>query len=102
MPRTPFSEGRGTRAGGRPPTLTATGLLKSLSKYERAAVDRRPDSDPAAALAVDALPARACESGAGFVRGHVMTGDLDRVIATWVTSTGCGAGLAGAAVRVGS
>ncbi|MFF5315603.1 hypothetical protein [Streptomyces massasporeus] len=44
-------------------TLARTGLLDSLSEDEQAAVSRLPDSDPAAALAVNALLARAHEAG---------------------------------------
>lgn len=44
-------------------TLARTGLLDSLSEDEQAAVNRLPDSDPAAALAVNALLARAHEAG---------------------------------------
>ncbi|MER6738935.1 hypothetical protein [Streptomyces puniciscabiei] len=40
-----------------------TGLLDSLSEDERAAVGRLPESDPAAALAFNALLARAHEAG---------------------------------------
>lgn len=47
-------------------TLARTGLLDSLSEDEQAAVNRLPDSDPAAALAVNALLARAHEAGAGL------------------------------------
>jgi hypothetical protein len=46
-------------------TLARTGLLDSLSEDERAAVNRLPDCDPAAALAVNALLARVHEAGAG-------------------------------------
>ncbi|MDQ0904604.1 hypothetical protein QFZ22_000589 [Streptomyces canus] len=46
-------------------TLARTGLLDGLSQDERAAVDRLPDSDPAAALAVNALLVRAHEAGSG-------------------------------------
>ncbi|NNN31874.1 hypothetical protein HLK59_16165 [Streptomyces sp. S3(2020)] len=46
-------------------TLARTGLLDGLSEDELAAVDRLPDIDPAAALAVNALLARAHEAGAG-------------------------------------
>jgi hypothetical protein len=45
-------------------TLARTGLLDSLSEDEQAAVNRLPDCDPAAALAVNALLARAHEAGA--------------------------------------
>lgn len=44
-------------------TLARTGLLEGLSEDERAAVNRLPDSDPAAALAVNALLVRAHEAG---------------------------------------
>ncbi|MEW2297065.1 hypothetical protein ABZ719_30930 [Streptomyces sp. NPDC006743] len=44
-------------------TLARTGLLDSLSEDERAAVGRLPESDPAAALAFNALLARAYEAG---------------------------------------
>ena len=47
-------------------TLARTGLLDSLSEDEQAAVSRLPDSDPAAALAVNVLLARAYESGTGL------------------------------------
>ncbi|MGA5363909.1 hypothetical protein [Streptomyces purpurascens] len=47
-------------------TLARTGLLDGLSEDERAAVNRLPDSDPAAALAVNTLLARAHEAGAGL------------------------------------
>ncbi|MER6375914.1 hypothetical protein ABT255_48150 [Streptomyces mirabilis] len=50
-------------------TLARTGLLDSLSEDERAAVSRLPDSDPAAALAVNALLARAHEAGASLRPG---------------------------------
>ncbi|WP_432198223.1 hypothetical protein [Streptomyces sp. bgisy027] len=50
-------------------TLARTGLLDSLSEDEQAAVNRLPDSDPAAALAVNALLARAHEAGAGLRPG---------------------------------
>jgi hypothetical protein len=50
-------------------TLTRTGLLDSLSEDARAAMGRLPDSDPAAAFAVNALLARAQESGAGLRPG---------------------------------
>ncbi|MFJ4622442.1 hypothetical protein [Streptomyces sp. NPDC088812] len=50
-------------------TLARTGLLDGLSEDERVAVDRLPDSDPAAALAVNALLARAHEAGAGLRPG---------------------------------
>ncbi|MEU9245347.1 hypothetical protein [Streptomyces sp. NPDC048385] len=46
-------------------TLSRTGLLDSLSEDEQAAVNRLPDSDPAAALVVNALLARAHEAGPG-------------------------------------
>ncbi|MGW2051939.1 hypothetical protein ACWCPF_43495 [Streptomyces sp. NPDC001858] len=46
-------------------TLARTGLLDSLSEDERAAVDRLPETDPAAALAVNTLLARAHEAGLG-------------------------------------
>ncbi|MEV7980877.1 hypothetical protein ACFY6U_50765 [Streptomyces sp. NPDC013157] len=59
-------------------TLARTGLLDSLSEDERAAVDRLPDSDPAAALTVNALLARAHQVGAGLRSGdRVVTGDAD-------------------------
>ncbi|CAK7288429.1 hypothetical protein [Streptomyces misionensis] len=44
-------------------TLARTGLLDSLSEDERAAVGRLPESDPPAALAFNALLARAYEAG---------------------------------------
>ncbi|MFD9114879.1 hypothetical protein [Streptomyces bottropensis] len=50
-------------------TLARTGLLDGLSKDERAAVNRLPETDPAAALAVNALLARAHEAGAGLRPG---------------------------------
>ncbi|MEU9228983.1 hypothetical protein AB0D40_32035 [Streptomyces massasporeus] len=50
-------------------TLARTGLLDSLSEDEQAAVNRLPESDPAAALAVNALLARAHEAGAGLRPG---------------------------------
>lgn len=50
-------------------TLARTGLLDELSEDERAAVNRLPDTDPAAALAVNALLARAHEAGAGSSPG---------------------------------
>lgn len=50
-------------------TLARTGLLDSLSEDEQAAVNRLPDSDPAAALAVNALLARAHEAGSGLLPG---------------------------------
>ncbi|MEU1106540.1 hypothetical protein ABZ408_37115 [Streptomyces tibetensis] len=59
-------------------TLARTGLLDSLSEDEQAAVNRLPDSDPAAALALNALlrpPPRSrsrCTSG-----DRVVTGDPD-------------------------
>ncbi|MFI5689908.1 hypothetical protein [Streptomyces sp. NPDC051636] len=43
-------------------TLARTGLLDSLSKDEQAAVGRLPESDPAAALAFNALLDRAYEA----------------------------------------
>ncbi|MFG2025640.1 hypothetical protein [Streptomyces sp. NPDC048825] len=52
-------------------TLTRTSLLDALSQDERAAVDRLPDSDPAAALAFNTLLASAYESGAGLGQGAV-------------------------------
>jgi hypothetical protein len=59
-------------------TLARTGLLDSLSEDERVAVDRLPDSDPAAALAVNALLARTHEAGAGLRSGdRVARGDGD-------------------------
>lgn len=50
-------------------TLARTGLLDSLSEDERAAVDRLPESDPAAALAFNTLLARAYEAGSGARAG---------------------------------
>ncbi|MEW1681736.1 hypothetical protein [Streptomyces sp. NPDC093594] len=50
-------------------TLARTGLLDSLSEDEQAAVNRLPDSDPAAALAVNALLVRAHEAGSGLRPG---------------------------------
>ncbi|SEB30559.1 hypothetical protein SAMN04490357_0050 [Streptomyces misionensis] len=50
-------------------TLARTGLLDSLSEDERAAVGRLPESDPAAALAFNALLARAYEAGTGARAG---------------------------------
>ncbi|MGW2051929.1 hypothetical protein ACWCPF_43445 [Streptomyces sp. NPDC001858] len=50
-------------------TLTRTGLLDSLTKDERAAVNQLPESDPAAALAVNALLARAHQAGAALHPG---------------------------------
>jgi hypothetical protein len=50
-------------------TLARTGLLDSLNEDEQAAVNRLPDSDPAAALAVNTLLARAYKSGAAQHEG---------------------------------
>nr|AHE38768.1 Hypothetical protein pFRL2_93 [Streptomyces sp. FR1] len=50
-------------------TLARTGLLDGLSEDERAAVNRLPETDPAAALAFNALLARAHETGAGLRPG---------------------------------
>ncbi|MGV9942387.1 hypothetical protein [Streptomyces sp. NPDC003401] len=50
-------------------TLARTGLLDGLSGDERAAIARLPDSDPAAALAVNTLLARAYKSGAAQHEG---------------------------------
>ncbi|MFF1546037.1 hypothetical protein [Streptomyces sp. NPDC058291] len=50
-------------------TLARTGLLDSLSEDEQAVVNRLPESDPAAALAVNTLLARAHEAGAGLRPG---------------------------------
>ncbi|WP_328766069.1 hypothetical protein [Streptomyces sp. NBC_00286] len=50
-------------------TVARTGLLDSLSEDEQAAVNRLPDSDPAAALAVNALLARAHAAGVGSRSG---------------------------------
>ncbi|WP_075694079.1 hypothetical protein [Streptomyces acidiscabies] len=50
-------------------TLARTGLLDSLSEDEQAAINRLPESDPAAALAVNTLLARAHEAGAGLRPG---------------------------------
>jgi predicted nucleic acid-binding Zn-ribbon protein len=50
-------------------TLARTGLLEGLSEDERAAVNRLPDSDPAAAPAVNALLVRAHEAGSGLRPG---------------------------------
>ncbi|MET9847832.1 hypothetical protein [Streptomyces ossamyceticus] len=50
-------------------TLARTGLLDGLSEDERAAVNRLPETDPAAALAFNALLARAHETGTGLRPG---------------------------------
>ncbi|MFF7845281.1 hypothetical protein ACFZC6_42060 [Streptomyces ossamyceticus] len=50
-------------------TLARTGLLDSLNEDEQTAVNRLPDSDPAAALAVNTLLARAYKSGAAQHEG---------------------------------
>ncbi|MFC4463178.1 hypothetical protein ACFPH6_00855 [Streptomyces xiangluensis] len=52
-------------------TLARTSLLDVLSQDERAAVDRLPDSDPAATLAFNMLLACAYESGAGLRQAAV-------------------------------
>ncbi|MGW2721135.1 hypothetical protein [Streptomyces sp. NPDC001492] len=52
--------------------LARTGLLDGLSEAERAGVNRLPDSDPAAAIAVNALLARAHEAGAGLRPGTAL------------------------------
>ncbi|MFI1865219.1 hypothetical protein [Streptomyces jumonjinensis] len=46
-------------------TLARTQLLDGLSEDEQAAIERLPHTDPSAALAVNALLARAHDAGAG-------------------------------------
>ena len=63
------SAGLRSGSGRRSATAARPPFPDSLSEDQQAAVNRPPDSDPAVALGVNALLARAHQSGAGLHAG---------------------------------